>query len=216
MSPIAGDAIRRRIISGAGGALLTNLLRTARFEVSGRQYYEESWGARKPVIFALWHGRLLPCSFFHRNEGLATLISQHRDGDYIAGVVQGWGYRTIRGSSSRGGSAALREIVRTVKRTAIAITPDGPRGPREKVKLGTLFAAQLGKVPIIPVSAGTPRAWWFEGWDRFMVPKPFARIKLIYGAPIEIPRKADQDELANYADLVERELNKLTRLADEG
>lgn len=216
MSRLFTGSAGRRAITGVGGTLLNALLKTVRFEVSGREHYDRTWGAGDPVLFALWHGRLLPCSYYHRGEGLATLISQHRDGDYIAAIVEGWGFETIRGSSSRGGTAALRQMVRTLDRAAIAVTPDGPRGPRERVKPGLIAAAHLARVPIIPVSAGTDRAWWFEGWDRFLVPKPFATIRLHYGAPITISDGADATTTKEMIARVEDELNRLTRLVDEG
>lgn len=206
----------RRAIASAGGGLINALLKTTRFEVEGREHFDRTWGAGRPVLFALWHGRLLPCSYYHRGEGLATLISQHRDGDYIAAIVEGWGFETIRGSSSRGGSAALRQMVRTLRRTALAVTPDGPRGPREKVKPGLIAAAQLAQVAIIPVSAGTDRAWWFEGWDRFLIPKPFSTIRLRYGEPIEVPGDSDPENAELLIARVEEELNRLTELVDEG
>ncbi len=215
MSRLLKGATGRGAIAALGGGVINGLLRTVRFEVEGREHYDRTWGAGKPVLFALWHGRLLPCSYYHRGEGLATLISQHRDGDYIAAIVEGWGFTTIRGSSSRGGTAALRQMVKTLGRSALAVTPDGPRGPREKVKPGLIAAAQLAGAPIIPVSAGTDRAWWFEGWDRFLVPKPFATIRLRYGAPIEVPAENEPDSAKLLTKRVEDELNRLTELVDE-
>lgn len=207
---------KQRLVGGAGGGALTALLGTTRWTVRGREHYDRWWGQRKPVVFALWHGRLLPCSYFHRGEGLATLISQHRDGDYIAGVVEGWwGYRAIRGSSSRGATAALRSVVRVLKQgSAIAITPDGPRGPRQKMKPGLLAAAQLAGVPVIPASAGATRAWWIESWDRFLVPKPFSRVVLEYGEPVWIPRSAGEAGLAEAGEEIERRLNEMTARID--
>lgn len=207
---------KARLVGGLGGAALTALMRTLRWDVSGRERYDATWGAGDPVIFVLWHGRLLPCSFYHRGERLATLISQHRDGDYIAGVVESWwGFRAIRGSSTRGGSAALRAIVRTLKRgTAVAITPDGPQGPRQRMKPGPLLAAQIAGVPIIPVSAsGT--GWWLGGWDRFLIPRPFTRIRLIYGEPMVVPREADAAAITSLSDELEERLNDVTRQADQ-
>lgn len=203
-------------VVGAGGAGLTALLRSARFSVHDRQIYDAWWGARRAVVFALWHGRLLPCSFFHRQEGLATLVSRHRDGDYIAGVVERWwGFDAIRGSSSRGASSALRQIVRTLRGgVAVAITPDGPRGPRQTMKTGPLHAAQMAGVPVVPVAAGADRAWWLGGWDRFMVPKPFARIVLAYGEPLAIPRDASTEDVGRLALELEERLNTLTERVD--
>lgn len=207
---------RARLVSGLGGGALTALLKTVRWRITGREHYDAWWGARRAVIFVLWHGRLLPCSFYHRGEDLATLISQHRDGDYISGVVESWwGFRAIRGSSTRGGSAALRAIVRTLKRgTAVAITPDGPQGPRQKMKPGPLLAAQMAGVPIIPVSAGGGPAWWVGGWDRFLVPRPFSRIHLLYGEPMFVPRDLDAAGLDRLSTRLEDRLNELTEIVD--
>lgn len=207
---------KTRLAGGVGGAALTALMRTLRWDVSGRERYDATWGAGHPVIFVLWHGRLLPCSFYHRGQRLATLISQHRDGDYIARVVESWwGFHAIRGSSTRGGSAALRGIVRTLNRgTAVAITPDGPQGPRQTMKPGPLLAAQIAGVPIIPVSA-SGRGWWVGGWDRFLIPRPFTRIRLIYGEPMIVPREADAEEVSGLSDELEARLNDLTRRVDE-
>lgn len=208
--------LKAEAIVGLGGATLTGLLRTARYEVSGREHYEAWWGVRKPAIFVLWHGRLLPCSYYHRHDGAATLISRHRDGDYIAGVVdRWWGFRPLRGSSSRGGSAALRQIVRVLHGgTAVAITPDGPRGPRQKMKPGPVLAAQMAGVPLIPITAGAARAWWVGGWDRFLVPKPFTRIHLVYGEPVFVSPDAGEEEIQQVQEDLERRLNDLTATAD--
>lgn len=209
-------AMKRRLVSGAGGGALTALLRTTRWTVRNREWYDRWWGSRKPVVFALWHGRLLPCSYYHRGERLATLISQHRDGDYIAGVVEGWwGYHAIRGSSSRGAAAAMRGIVRVLRQgQAIAITPDGPRGPRQEMKPGLLAAAQLAEVPVIPVSAGADRAWWIGSWDRFLIPKPFSRVVLEYGEPVFVPREGGAAALEEAGAEVERRLNEMTARID--
>jgi lysophospholipid acyltransferase (LPLAT)-like uncharacterized protein len=206
---------KARMISSLGGALITGLMRTARFEIQNPRIYEEWLRPRRAAMYVLWHGRLLPCSYRHRNCGLATLISLHRDGDYISGVVEKWGFQVLRGSSSRGGTKALRQMVRLLRGgTPIAVTPDGPRGPRQEMKLGPLLAAQMAGVPVIPVSAGTDRAWWFEGWDRFLVPKPFSRIRLKYGEPVEIPRDADEAAVGRIAVELQEALNRLTADVD--
>jgi lysophospholipid acyltransferase (LPLAT)-like uncharacterized protein len=130
--------------------------------------------------------------------------------------VEKWGFQVLRGSSSRGGTKALRQMVRLLRGgTPIAVTPDGPRGPRQEMKLGPLLAAQMAGVPVIPVSAGTDRAWWFEGWDRFMVPKPFSRIRLKYGEPVRIPPDADQAEVERIAAELQAALNRLTADVDD-
>lgn len=191
------------------------LLGSARFELHDTRHLETIHESGKGCIVVLWHGRLLPLGYQHRNEGIAALVSRSNDGDLLAGALERWGFLTVRGSSSRGGSAALREIVRHAREGRwIAITPDGPRGPRQKMKQGPIVAAQMTGLPILPVAAGTDRAWWFGGWDRFLVPKPFARIRVLYGAPIVVPRRLDDESLREYMDLVEEELNRLTELVD--
>lgn len=206
-----------RLISAVGGGLLTALMRTTRYEIGNEKVYEEWLKPRRAAVYLIWHGRLVPCSYRHHDHGVATLISLHRDGDYIAGVVEGWGYQVIRGSSSRGGTGALRQMVRLLRAgVPLAVTPDGPRGPRQRMKLGPLLAAQMAAVPVILVSAGTDRGWWFEGWDRFVIPKPFSRIRLSYADPIWIPRDADEAELTRIASEVEATLNRLTVEVDRG
>jgi lysophospholipid acyltransferase (LPLAT)-like uncharacterized protein len=206
---------KARLISTLGGGLLTGLMRTTRFEIENGTIYEEWLRPRRAAMYILWHGRLLPCSYYHRDCGLATLISLHRDGDYISGVVEKWGFQVVRGSSSRGGTKALRQMVRLLRGgVPIAVTPDGPRGPRQEMKLGPLLAAQMAGVPVIPVSAGTGRAWWFEGWDRFMVPKPFSRIRLKYGEPVRIAPDAEPSAVEAVAAGLQAALNRLTAEVD--
>ena len=206
---------KHRAVPAFGGALLNGLLSSCRFERGGEEHYERIWAAGKPVIFVLWHGRLLPGTYFHRHQRLVTLISQHRDGDYIASVVEGWGYHAARGSSSRGGSDAMRQLVRSVKSgRSVAVTPDGPRGPREEMKTGPISLAQLTGAPLIPVACGASRAWFFGGWDRFLIPKPFARLRIRYAEPIEVPRDANPAAVEAIREAAEARLRALTRQVD--
>lgn len=212
---VARVASKAEWVSSIGAAGLGALLRSCRFSVAGTENFRQFTDAGKPVIFVLWHGRLLPCTFRHRNEGLVTLISQHRDGEYIAGVVRRWGFTAVRGSSSRGGTPALRALLRHLRGgRSLAITPDGPRGPRETMKPGVLLLARLSGAPIVPVLAGTDRAWWFGSWDRFLVPKPFAAVRMIYGSPIRVPPDADDDSLPDLAHTVEARLGEIMRAVD--
>lgn len=209
------EELRVRAISGIGGRALGGMLATARFTTEGERGYRSEWEAGRPVIFILWHGRLVPLSYYHRSWNLVTLISASADGEYIARLVHRWGYDVVRGSSSRGGGPALRQLVRSVRDgRSIAVTPDGPRGPRERIKPGVMTAAQLTGCALLPVSAGCGSAWWFEGWDRFMVPRPFARIHIVYGEPIPVPRAADAATVESLTRQAEAALNHLTAVAD--
>jgi lysophospholipid acyltransferase (LPLAT)-like uncharacterized protein len=206
---------RYSMVAGLGGGLLGTSLATTRVERIDAEACDALRAAGRSLIFVLWHGRLLPLSYHHRHWNLVTLISASSDGEYIARVVQRWGYDVVRGSSSRGGSEALRQLVRHCRAgRSLAITPDGPRGPRQTMKPGPLLVAQLTGAPLLPIAAGTERAWWFEGWDRFLVPQPFARIRVVYGEPVFVPRAANEDALAEIAADVEERINRVTERAD--
>jgi len=210
------DELRSRVVSGIGGRLIGGLLSTARFTTEGDVHYRRERDAGRPVIFTLWHGRLLPLSYYHRTWNLVTLISASADGEYIARLVRRWGYEVVRGSSSRGGGPALRQLIRRVRSgRSIAVTPDGPRGPRERLKPGVLTAAQLTGCALLPVGAGASRTWWIEGWDRFMVPQPFSRVHIVYGEPIPVARSADSEQLRTIATRVESEMTRITARAEQ-
>lgn len=206
----------RYTVGGLAGRLLaTMLLATVRFRTRHRERFDRYADRGEPVLYAIWHGRLLPLTYYHRHRGIAALISQSADGEYIARLVAGWGFDPIRGSTSRGGRAALREVVRRVRAgQSIAITPDGPRGPRQQVQPGVIVAAQLTGVPIIPIVAGCTRAWWPGGWDRFCIPKPFSRVMVVYGEPRRVPREAGEGELQALRTELERDLNVMMEQVD--
>jgi lysophospholipid acyltransferase (LPLAT)-like uncharacterized protein len=204
------SGLRFALAQHAGGALIDALMMTLRIHVDNEESYRAYTEHEQPVIFVLWHGRLLPLGFVHRGQGVIGLASHSADGEYIARLLLHWGFGLIRGSSSRGGDTAFRELVRAVKggRT-VAITPDGPRGPREQVKPGVLQLAQLTGAPLIPVAAASSRAWWFVSWDRFLVPQPFARLAVAYGPALHVPRDIDAAGLDRIATAVESELGAL-------
>lgn len=164
-----------------GPPLIKSLAATWRFRESGLQ----SW--KPPFIFVLWHSRIIPLLALHKREGVVLLISRHRDGEHLANLAESWGYRSVRGSTQRGGEVGLLGIVRALQSGAIvAMTPDGPRGPAERVQPGAVAAAQHAGVPIIAVGARPRSAWYLRSWDRMCIPKPFAAIDVEYGAPILI------------------------------
>ena len=153
--------------------------------------HEERWRvlreAKRPHVFLLWHEALLPLLWQHRNQGVAIVVSEARDGQYLSDVATSLGYRTVRGSSTRGGARALLGAVRELQASgAVAFTPDGPRGPRRELKPGVVAAAQRGGGVIVPIHAEADRAWRLHSWDRFMIPKPLARVRITYGRPFEV------------------------------
>jgi lysophospholipid acyltransferase (LPLAT)-like uncharacterized protein len=212
---VSSGGVWYRLAGMAAHLLLSGVMRTARFRTAGEEHYLPREREGEPSIFVLWHGRLLPLAYLHRWRGIVGLISQSRDGEYITQLLVRLGFGAVRGSSSRGGGPALRALVREARAgRSLALTPDGPRGPRQKMKLGPLVIAQLSGVPIVPVAASADRGWWRGTWDRFLVPRPFARVRVLYGPPREIPRDATQPELERMAAALEAELNRMTDEVD--
>ena len=164
--------------------------------------------ARGPVVYALWHGQLLPLLWTHRNQQVAVIISEHRDGEIIARIASALGFRPVRGSTTRGAARALLSATRELEsRFDVAVTVDGPRGPAGTVAPGALVIAQRAGAPVIPTAAGASRAWRLRSWDRFMVPKLFARITVAYGDPIDVAASTARDaadETADVRDALER------------
>jgi lysophospholipid acyltransferase (LPLAT)-like uncharacterized protein len=154
----------------------------------------------QPVIFAIWHNRLLmlprvfdPCFPSRQSFGL---ISASRDGDLVAVLIERSGYGTIRGSSSRKGVIALRQLVDTLAAGMnVLITPDGPRGPVYEASQGIVFLAQRTGAPVVPIHMEYSSCWRLKSWDRFFVPRPFAKLRAIFGAPIQVQPSADADQL---------------------
>ena len=184
-----------RVAVTLGIPLVRLLARTWRMREVGRESWNRCRAEGRPVVVCLWHGQMLALVPHHRDMGVAVLISEHRDGEIIARVVRAFGFATVRGSTSRGGGRALLELVAVLRRgQEIAVTPDGPRGPRHQFAPGALIAAQRSGAPIVGVVAHVDRAWQLGSWDAFQIPKPFARITIAYSdaTPVDAasPREA--------------------------
>jgi len=179
--------------------------------------YPESCLARgERVICAFWHGRLLMMPFAYPGQRVVILISQHRDGEYISRIARALGFQVIRGSATRGGVRALRQIIRALKEGLnLVITPDGPKGPRAKVKSGVIEIARLTGAPIVPVSFSAVRRRFLKSWDAFLLPLPFSRAVYIWGEPIYVEPMATKEEVAKYQDILAERLDLLTMKADE-
>lgn len=167
------------------------------------------------VIYAFWHGRMLILSYSHRWQKIHVLISQHRDGELIARIIQRLGFVSVRGSTTRGGTKAIFEMAN--KGTSgydVAITPDGPKGPKFKVQLGTVYIAQRSGMPIVPITNSAKSRWTLPSWDGFLIPKPFSKAVIIIGEPIYVPPELTPPELEEKRKEAERKLLELTQKAD--
>ncbi len=167
--------------------LVGALARTWRYRQEGSEAWRGLLAERRPFVVALWHDILVMPLWRHRDLGIVIVVSEARDGQYLADVATRFGFGAVRGSSTRGGSKALLAALRVLGQGGIvAFTPDGPRGPRRVLKPGVVAAAQQAGVPIVPLHAVPDRAWRFRSWDRFCLPKPFARVRIGYGEPIRV------------------------------
>ena len=201
---------RLRLALLFGRGFLNLLGRTWRFRILNGEALRDLRSARRGFIFSLWHGHLLPLLWYHRHQGVVVLISEHRDGELVARAASSLGFGLIRGSTTRGAGRALISLVRVLQSGGeVAITPDGPRGPAAKFAPGALVAAQRSDSFILPVVAVADRAWRLKSWDRFLIPKPFARVTIGYGNPAKVlartPREA-ADEGPRFEELMSEAL----------
>lgn len=190
--------------------------RTTRWTRRGDETVDRLLAEGVPVILCYWHGRLLMLAPGWRHAARTRLlISSHADGDLIAAVVGRLGFGTVRGSSSRGGTGAFRQMMRLLREGAmIGITPDGPRGPRMRAGEGAIALAKASGAALLPVAYSTASRRIAPSWDRFIVPRPFTRGVYLIGAPISIERNADAGAVEAARERLESELTQLTDEAD--
>lgn len=190
--------------------------RTGRWTEKGRAFPESIWTDGRPFILAFWHGRLLMMPrAWPAAQPIHMLISQHRDGQLIARTVGHFGIMTAAGSSSRGGSGALRTMLKALKAGEnVGITPDGPRGPRQRASDGVLHIARMSGAPVVPLAYAARRRRLLGSWDRFMVPLPFTRGVFVWGEPLTVPRDAGEADIASLRAELEERMNALTAEAD--
>jgi len=162
------------------------------------------------AVAAVWHQRFLGALGYvtkFRYLSLSIMISMSRDGDWIAPVVRWLGLRPVRGSSTRGGKEALAAMVQDLAQHQVALhIVDGPRGPKGVIKAGLIRLAQLSKAAIIPIHISVDRAWVTRSWDRFLIPKPFSRILVHFGEPIDVPEQMDSETFEALRRKVEKEM----------
>jgi len=151
------------------------------------------WAARAPLIYAVWHGRILLLPYLYGGRGGQVLASRSHDGELVARWIRRFGLEPIRGSSTRGGGEALRLLARALRSgREVVVVPDGPRGPREVLKPGIITLARLTGAPIVPIAVGASREWRLGSWDEFRIPRPFARCVMRFGEPIHVSRALDR------------------------
>ena len=182
-------------------------------------HYDRSVDPARPeynehVIFSFWHEYISVVLPRWGHTPLTILCSQHRDGEYVNQTALALGLRIVRGSTSRGGSSAIRQLKKNSKTSSLTFTPDGPRGPRREMALGPVYLASLLGLPIVPLGVGMDNAWRLNTWDSFAIPKPLSRVRMIFGPKIYIPRKSSREELESARAKIETLTNDLCDVAE--
>lgn len=207
------SAVKRRqiaLIAGVGAPLIATLGRTWRFVSEGAEAYDEVVAAGQRPIVACWHGRILPATVFWRDRGLIVMISENFDGEWIARIIARFGFRSARGSTSRGGVRALVQLKRLMQQGhPTAFTLDGPRGPAERAQPGALWLASATGQPILPFHVEAASAWHAKSWDRGQIPKPFTRVAVAVGPPFRVDANVDAAGLEQRRLDLEAELRRL-------
>lgn len=176
---------------------------------------QQFWDRGKNIIAVFWHQRLIMMPFIRWRGKAGMLISQHRDGEYIARTVKYFGVDSIRGSTTRGGLSGLRGMIRFYRQGGnLAITPDGPQGPRYLVQSGVIELAHQIGAPILPVTYGASRKKVFPSWDRFILPLPFCNVAYLWGEPLFVPDELDKEGMEQYRLLLQDRLRQITEEAD--
>lgn len=185
--------------------VVTNL--TLRLQVFGKERIKELEREGKSLIFAFWHGKMLVPIYYFRRRGYYGLASQSNDGEYISRVLEKLGWRVVRGSTSRGSARSLLKLIKVLRRGEhIAITPDGPQGPRHKTKQGTIYLAKKSDSVIIPVGVALAKKKVINSWDRFNLPYLFTKGVLFFGEAIKVDSDADQEEIEEKREEVDEAL----------
>jgi len=209
------DRILLQIIPRIYVWLLRLFSLTIRKEYLHEEYPKEFWNQGLHIIISFWHQRLMMMPFLRHSGRVGMLISQHRDGEFIARAVNQFGVNPVRGSTTRGGLSALRGMIRFFRTGAnLAITPDGPQGPKHVVQIGVIELARQTGAPILPVTYGASRKKVLGSWDNFVLPFPFCKVAYLWGEPLFIPRDADKDRMEESRRLLQERMRQITEEAD--
>jgi len=203
------------LIAVLGYRIVALLGSTLRWRTEGLEHLAAvAAGGRQPVM-AFWHGRILPATYFFRRRGIVVITSENFDGEWIAGIIERFGYGTARGSTSRGGRKALLQLTRDMAAGKPAgFTVDGPRGPAGVAQAGAVWLARATGNPVLPFHLEASRHWTLHSWDRTQIPKPFATVSLVVGEPFDVPGGGDE-AIESARTLLEARLHALETRARE-
>ncbi len=220
MSASRQDDFEVPAVQPMGGVVISSILTTAvrTLDIKATYYDPTTDPASKHynehVIFVFWHEYIFPLLPQWASCPLTLLVSQHRDAEWLNQAAIRMGYEIVRGSTNRGGSAAIRKLKKHSRRSSFAITPDGPRGPRRVMAAGPIFLASLFNMPIVPVGVGCRNPWRMKTWDQFAIPKPFSPVRVVFGPKIYLPvkKKSSHDV---FRTRIEQMVHQLTDFAED-
>ena len=165
-------------------------------------------------LYAFWHENILVPAYHYGRRDIHVLISEHADGQLIAEACRHLGFRVVRGSATRGGARAVRQMARHSRSAHLAITPDGPRGPRRQVQMGVVYLAALTGLPIVPFGIAFESAWRMRSWDRFAVPRPWSGAVCVTAEPVSVPQDIRKDQLEAYRRRVQEAMDTVSEAAE--
>ena len=201
------------VIAALGGPAIAALGSSLSWKVEGLDHLQFDGTGRRPIL-AFWHGRVLTATYFFRGRGIVVMISENFDGEWIARIIERFGFLTSRGSSSRGGRRALRELKRHMDQgRPSGFAVDGPRGPARRVQPGAVWLAKLTGNPVVPFHMEASGFWSLKNWDRTQIPKPFSTVAVAVGQRIDVPADADDAVLEAKRAELEASLFGLERQA---
>ena len=210
------------LLSLIGSIYVLTVYKTSKVNLKNRKKIENLLERNESFIYSFWHDQLLMCPLtWQSNSNIKVLISKHRDGDIIAQLISNLGFEAIRGSThktnkikNKGGLLSARKMIKSLKNgISIGISPDGPKGPRHKVSEGILSISRLSKSVILPVGIGFKKKWVLNTWDKFIIPKPFNEITVIWGDPI--PAITNEKNNHQFKTKLESKMNNLTAQANK-
>jgi lysophospholipid acyltransferase (LPLAT)-like uncharacterized protein len=201
------------VITTVGVPVIAALGSSLNWKVEGLEHLHFEGNGRRPIM-AFWHGRVLTATYFFRERGIVVMISENFDGEWIARIIERFGFHTSRGSTSRGGPRALLQLKRAMDQgRPSGFAVDGPRGPARKVQPGAVWLAKLTGNPVVPFHMEASSYWSLKSWDRTQIPRPFSTVALAVGTPVDVPENADEVVLEAKRVELEQSLFALERRA---
>ncbi|MCK5146192.1 lysophospholipid acyltransferase family protein [bacterium] len=200
-----------------GWALIYTISKTLRIEIIGQEHLDKICDSKKPISYSIWHGRQFLISYFLADKNTCALTSPSRDGRLQADILKIFGYRIIFGSSKKNPVKALLSLINEIKTNGgpSLIAVDGPRGPIYKVKPGILFLTKKIEGLIVPLTFSVKRGFFFQSWDRYLLPAPFSKAIILIGEPFSPSSKTEKDVIANECAILGKQMQKMTMFSDK-